>query len=244
MLFLLRKIRKSLIEKNKLTTYLLYAAGEIILVVVGILVAVNIDNWNESKNERKKELSYLNSYASDIQKNIAELERVIKKSGTIHRTADTLIHRFSRNQSTSQPALDSMTLILGEYTLYLSQEGTTQNLLGAGSLEIIQNVRIRTSFVTQEADQKRIREVEKGVFGIFNEYIDYLKQHTKMHHYTLGRIILDKQTELKLMSDDYFINILDDMSYRYKSLQDHYKKRKQELEDLLVIVESESSNLE
>ena len=69
-------------ERNKITTYLLYAIGEIILVVVGILIAVSIDNWNQSKNDQKKELSYLISYASDLQKNISELDRVINKSGT------------------------------------------------------------------------------------------------------------------------------------------------------------------
>ena len=176
MLLLLRQVRRKLLMKNKITTYLLYGLGEIILVVAGILIAVSIDNLNQAKNDRKKELSYLVSYASDIQKNIEELDRVIKKSGVIHKIADTLIHRFSRSELISQPQLDTMAYKLAEYTLYLSQEGTTENLLGASSLEIIQNVKIRTSFVTQEADKKRIRELEKGVYGIFNEYIQYLKK--------------------------------------------------------------------
>ena len=63
MLFLLRQIRRKLVMKNKFTTYLFYAIGEITLVVFGILIAVQIDTWNKSKNDRKKELSYLTSYA-------------------------------------------------------------------------------------------------------------------------------------------------------------------------------------
>jgi len=229
--------------KNKVTTYILYAVGEITLVVVGILIAVSIDNWNQSKNDRKKELSYLISYAGDLEKNIGELERVIGKSGMMHLIADTLIQRFSRGQSIRQPELDSMAFRLAEYTLYLSQEGTTENLLGASSLEIIQNLLIRTSFVTQEADQKRIRELEKGVYGIFNEYLQFLKTHTKLYNYSNGRVVINASTQSRLMKDDHFLNMLDDLSFRYKELQDRYQTRKEELEELLTVVKAEIDKL-
>jgi len=47
-----RKIRYDLMEKNKTGKYLKYAIGEIILVVIGILVALQINTWNEEKKER------------------------------------------------------------------------------------------------------------------------------------------------------------------------------------------------
>lgn len=61
-----RKIRKKLLTENKFSKYLLYAIGEIILVVIGILIALSINNWNE---ERKQELdvrSYLERVAVDL----------------------------------------------------------------------------------------------------------------------------------------------------------------------------------
>ena len=42
-----RKIRQNMIKENKVSKYLLYAIGEIILVVIGILIALSINNWNE-----------------------------------------------------------------------------------------------------------------------------------------------------------------------------------------------------
>ena len=52
-----RKIRHNLINEGKTTKYLKYAIGEIVLVVIGILIALQINNWNE---QRKQKLNYLN----------------------------------------------------------------------------------------------------------------------------------------------------------------------------------------
>jgi len=45
-----RNIRKKILEQGKTTNYLKYAFGEIVLVVIGILIALQINNWNETKN--------------------------------------------------------------------------------------------------------------------------------------------------------------------------------------------------
>ncbi|CAM4127505.1 DUF6090 family protein [Gillisia limnaea] len=51
-----RNIRKKLIEQGKTTKYLKYAIGEIILVIVGILIALSINNWNDQKNKTPERL--------------------------------------------------------------------------------------------------------------------------------------------------------------------------------------------
>ena len=54
-----RKIRQRLLSENKFSKYLIYAIGEIILVVIGILIALSINNWNENKKDRKLEKEFL-----------------------------------------------------------------------------------------------------------------------------------------------------------------------------------------
>ncbi len=78
MLFLLRKIRRKLMQKNKFTTYLLYAIGEIVLVVIGILIAVSINNWNTNQKQRAAELHYLENIKKDLKLHIQELDRYIE----------------------------------------------------------------------------------------------------------------------------------------------------------------------
>lgn len=68
MLLLLRQIRRKMIKKNKFTTYLLYAIGEIILVVVGILIAVNIDDWNKESARTQLEKKVLLELAANLKR--------------------------------------------------------------------------------------------------------------------------------------------------------------------------------
>ncbi len=54
-----RRIRKRLLTENKFSKYLLYAIGEIALVMIGILLALQVNNWNEERKERHVELDIL-----------------------------------------------------------------------------------------------------------------------------------------------------------------------------------------
>ncbi|MEQ8238651.1 MAG: hypothetical protein RIA69_05530 [Cyclobacteriaceae bacterium] len=78
MLFFLRKIRRKLISTdNKIVSYLLYAIGEIFLVVVGIMIAVQLDNWNEQRKDNEKLENYLKLVQLDLKKDIENI-RLLK----------------------------------------------------------------------------------------------------------------------------------------------------------------------
>ena len=70
-----RNIRKRLLGENRFSRYLIYVLGEILLVVIGILIALQINNWNEARKERKKELVILNQFLKNFQAN----DSIIKK---------------------------------------------------------------------------------------------------------------------------------------------------------------------
>ncbi len=82
MLFLLRNIRRKLMQKNKLTTYLLYAIGEIFLVVIGIMIAVSLNNWNEKIKNEEKEKNYYERILKDLEidrKNLLARQELAKE---------------------------------------------------------------------------------------------------------------------------------------------------------------------
>jgi hypothetical protein len=62
-----RRIRQRLLTENRFQKYLLYAVGEIILVVIGILIALQINNWNENRKAFIKSKNYLSEIVSDLQ---------------------------------------------------------------------------------------------------------------------------------------------------------------------------------
>jgi hypothetical protein len=75
---LLRRIRHKLILDNKKTKYLTYAIGEILLVVIGILIALQIDNWNRSVQDKKSLDEYLVKIKSHTSEDIIQLEELSK----------------------------------------------------------------------------------------------------------------------------------------------------------------------
>ena len=103
-----KNIRQKLASENKVIAYLRYAIGEILLVVIGILIALQVNNWNEQRKS-KQELNQLKtSLISDLTKDTVsisnELKHLIadnakissyyKRMGSPYVTKDTLIHIY------------------------------------------------------------------------------------------------------------------------------------------------------
>lgn len=74
MIKLFRKIRFDLMKQNKMSKYFKYAIGEIILVVVGILIALQINEWNQAKKDRKLEKQYYCRLLEDVKQDYSNYE--------------------------------------------------------------------------------------------------------------------------------------------------------------------------
>jgi|GEM_PF-476490 hypothetical protein len=90
-----RKIRQQLISENKMTKYLRYAIGEIILVVIGILIALQINNWNEAKNQNKVLNDLLQSIANGVQSDLRELALLSAARANIVIKVDSIYDKYS-----------------------------------------------------------------------------------------------------------------------------------------------------
>ncbi len=72
-----RHIRQKMLTENKFSKYLIYAIGEIILVVIGILIALQINNWSERKKTQEKVNSFITSLKSDLINDLSTISDVI-----------------------------------------------------------------------------------------------------------------------------------------------------------------------
>ena len=77
MLKFFRRIRRKLIDEQNLKRYLIYAIGEILLVMIGILLALQVNNWNEQKKNKKKESHFISMILSDLDGSIEDLDHTI-----------------------------------------------------------------------------------------------------------------------------------------------------------------------
>lgn len=145
MIIFLRKIRERLLSENKLGKYLIYAVGEILLVVIGILIALQINDWNKNQNERLEEKEILKAMQVDfiesknrISETIFLQERVIKFGTTL---SQLMIEKEY------QLGLDSIEYYLfdGAISHWRAEPvtGTYDALIGAGKTGLIQNNDLR-----------------------------------------------------------------------------------------------------
>ncbi|SIO01246.1 DUF6090 family protein [Algoriphagus halophilus] len=79
MISFFRKIRQKLLAQNRVTRYLAYAVGEILLVVIGILIALQVNNWNEERKNNKIREVFRSSLKKDLQADTSYLKATIQK---------------------------------------------------------------------------------------------------------------------------------------------------------------------
>ncbi|MEN2281317.1 DUF6090 family protein [Algoriphagus sp. SE2] len=96
-----RKIRQQLLTENKVSKYLIYAIGEIVLVVIGILIALQINNWNEYQKERKTESKVLKEVAENLEANILRLQSLIERGNIDNQASDVITSVIDNNLSYS-----------------------------------------------------------------------------------------------------------------------------------------------
>lgn len=105
-----RKIRQKLLTENKFGKYLIYAIGEIALVMIGILLALQVNNWNEHKKERATEEKLLTALQEDLMVNIERLKRdMILEKRTMEQA-----HRIINHLDERKPYEPYLDVIFGE----------------------------------------------------------------------------------------------------------------------------------
>ncbi len=104
-----RHIRQRYISEGKTKKYLLYAIGEIILVVIGILIALQINNWNETKKAEKQLHTNIISIKEDIQEESLIINSTIN---TLNNQEKASLHLIPIIESSNKVITDSLTFIL------------------------------------------------------------------------------------------------------------------------------------
>ena len=136
-----RKIRQKMLTENKFSKYLLYAIGEIVLVVIGILIALQINNWNEYQKERKSEQLLLSEIRENLKYDLHDFESNITTLQNKSISSKMILKVLEKNM----PYHDS----LGYYFSYLnayphfSSKTNGYKLLQSKGLELIINSNLR-----------------------------------------------------------------------------------------------------
>ena len=156
-----RKIHKKLADDNKPLKYLRYAIGEIVLVVIGILIALQINNWNEQRINEEKITSILKEIQTDLVKDI-EYSKIIFD---YHIYTDSISKLILNDKYTSDDYKTGNFILIGyNYrdfkTITNGYDNFKQN---------IDNVPEKYSSIIN--DLKNLYETEKATIDVYNERI-------------------------------------------------------------------------
>ena len=166
MLPFFRKIRYRLAKENQFLKYSRYAIGEIVLVVIGILIALQINNWNEERKQRKSEIQFLNRLKSDLLNDKKYLKIRRSDSEEVDELHFMFISRLYEEQNNMSDVIDLFQLIRLNSELLNSQNSTYNEMIFSGKLDILTNENLKNDLVNYYHENE---EVAKHV-AEFNEF--------------------------------------------------------------------------
>ena len=166
-----RNIRSSLINKSAGGRYALYAIGEILLVVVGILIALQVNNWNEWRKERIEEYAILKQLKEDFESNLDQLESKISIRGTLIESSQKTLE-FIDNPGMVQE--DSLYKAMSRGGYRPTFDPIENEVISSGKLGLISNNKLR----------RLLSQWEKNVFQL-NEEEQFWKNYCIDHRLPL-----------------------------------------------------------
>lgn len=208
MISFFRKIRQNLFAENKFSKYLIYAIGEIALVMIGILLALQVNNWNEAKKANLEEMAILKSIKIDFQNVIAECqennifrERVLNATNALY----DLINFNNRNYTKTQ--LDSIMAVLFINPTYNNQTGSLDVLFNSGKINLIHNSDIKEKLIAwpqqiddvKEDEQYASEHLRGSLYGFIRKYVSVRDINLRIDYKDLK--MFNRESESKFTSN-------------------------------------------
>lgn len=185
MLRFFRTLRQRLLTENKFSKYLLYAIGEILLVVVGILIALQINNWNENRNDRFAEKRYVNDLIEDLKNDSIMLNEIYVFLESKSRSKDKIapILRGELEAIDSMPYHFNMQWAVQDR--FTPTTITIEELKNDGKLNIIRDTGLRRKIVSlynhyskEEFAEDMFNQQNFKLMGLASQYFGNLLEPT------------------------------------------------------------------
>lgn len=186
MLNFFRTIRQNVLSENKFSKYVLYALGEIILVVVGILIALQINTWSQNRQNRIQEQQILSQLLIEYENNLNQLnQKIFIRDEVISSSFKLLSYK---NVEMQNNVADSFNLHMSRMITrptFDPELGVTTELTSSGKLYLITNPSLRNNITSFPSFLGELREEEMVTFDIIEErFIPFI-----MEHYQIGKIM-------------------------------------------------------
>lgn len=187
MITIFRKVRQALMTRNKFTGYLLYAIGEILLVVIGILIALQINSWNQDRQNRKHEQQILSQLLKEYRSNLSQIKDKIEIRNEVLNSSFILLQYKKEDPATiSVDSLDANLFRISIRPTFDPELSVSNELINSGKLYLLRNLELRNKVSAFSSSLSELKEEEMAIFNLTEErLIPFLTEH-----YQVGRMMM------------------------------------------------------
>ncbi len=171
-----RKIRQNLLSEGKTTKYFKYAIGEIILVMIGILLALQVSNWNQNRIEQKEEKEVIAKLHADFKENKNVLKDFLTEIKSQANTEKKLMSLIGvSKEELYKHNLDSLFYVVFSASEFAFADNTIKNIMQSGKLNLLKNDNI-TDLLYKWNTLSEIRNTRMGKLDAWanEQFIPYL----------------------------------------------------------------------
>lgn len=162
------KIRQRLLAGDQFSKYLLYAIGEILLVVIGILIALQINTWNEARKDRQLEANYLDNLKEELIFNIQLANEQILFSVFQAKNGELILTTLEKGNSSNPTDLAvALEHIAWNHEIIFVSD-VWNELYATGNIGIIRNKQIKSKLTDLYNDMKLVNKFQEHEWSSYN----------------------------------------------------------------------------
>ena len=225
-----RKIRQNLLSEGKTGKYFKYAIGEIILVVIGILIALSINNWNENRKENNALKTLTENLNNEFQKNLEELETDLTRvKNSITATNTLLSYTGSKNIEVDNTIIDSLIYYAVSNPTWNPSSYVLNDIKNSGKLSTLKNENLKLLLYDWDRLYEDILEWHTGSTNNTNRIVYFVSEKGSLVNIDYYNNKNEKGTKfdienIDLLQEIRFENDLENSLYSLIEIEKRYDK--------------------
>jgi hypothetical protein len=237
-----RKIRRKLLTENKFSKYLLYAIGEIILVVIGILIALSINNWNQKRLKHEELISVYERIVIDIDNDVRQLSRAV----VYYDSLEYVYKRVINDSITPDLFDDGLSRILTSSFATTTLSATGVNKLK--QLDVKDSLSLNVIGIYDFMERRLVSYFEKRINDESEQMVNIFRDNYNWYPEWMSKFIMQDNSSKELQdyflySSEYRHRVIDNYQLRYNNYLGTLRRLIPALEkmkeDLKEIIENE-----
>ncbi len=251
MIKLFRTIRKKLLREGKVTNYLKYAIGEIVLVVIGILIALSINNWNENHKSEKEARFQLSKLRANLKQDKKQIENAIADDSTYIANLLKCVSILSdQRQATKSEFMDYFQFLMTTSS-FNQTRGSFESLISSGKIELIDNQDLLDALfayyntITFRAWDSSIIEYSRNIFAPYIMHFDHVpnvtdeREGNRFTKFDISKFSIPGKTIDDYKNDQFILNALRTKIQLFEGQKIQYQELLVSIDTLIQMINQE-----